>query len=94
MSTRPIENNGLGLAPNHADRVLYLVEQSMVRLQDGDGIYREWRGLVRLHMVSGKNTHGARIIAAMNVYGITNILTFNGDDFNVTQGSGSSIHET
>lgn len=33
------------------------------------------------HGVSGKNTHDARIVAAMNVHGVVNLLTFNRDDF-------------
>ena len=33
------------------------------------------------HDVKGKNVHDARIVAAMNVNGITQLLTFNTADF-------------
>jgi predicted nucleic acid-binding protein len=81
VSTRPIENNGLGLTPAQADRVLARVENSVFRLPDSDDVYTEWRRLVVTHGVSGKKTHDARLVAAMTVSGITHILTFNADDF-------------
>ncbi len=81
VCTRPVANNGLGLAPAYADRILTRVESSMVRVEDSDRIYPEWRRLVALHNVSGKKAHDARLVAAMNVHGIAVILTFNTDDF-------------
>ncbi len=42
---------------------------------------REWERLVTQHAVSGKFTYDARIVAAMNIHGITHLLTFNSDDF-------------
>ena len=44
-------------------------------------VYAEWERLAIEHEVIGKKAHDARIVAAMNVYGITSILTFNVDDF-------------
>ena len=35
----------------------------------------------RLEEVQGVKVHDARIVAAMNVHGITRIVTFNADDF-------------
>ena len=81
VSTRPIENNGFGLTPTQADKVVTRVEKSIVRLPDSDDIYREWRRLVVTHGVSGKTSHDARLVAAMIVNRITHILTFNADDF-------------
>ena len=77
LCTRPVENNGLGLKPEHADRIIARMEGALVRLQDTDGICTEWRRLVVAHSVSGKKTHDARLVAAMNVHGISCILTFN-----------------
>jgi hypothetical protein len=31
--------------------------------------------------VVGKNAHDARLVAAMNVHGLTQLLTFNNQDF-------------
>lgn len=81
VCTRPLENNGFGLTPAQADRVVARVERSVFRLPDSDDIYPEWRRLVVTHGVSGKKTHDARLVAAMTVHGITHILTFNADDF-------------
>jgi predicted nucleic acid-binding protein len=37
--------------------------------------------LVAAHKVVGKKTHDARLVAAMNVHGVSHILTFNTGDF-------------
>ena len=44
-------------------------------------LQREWERLVTAHRVSGKNTHDARLVAAMMVHGVSSILTFNVQDF-------------
>jgi predicted nucleic acid-binding protein len=81
VSTRPVANNGLGLTPAQADRVVARVERCVFRLPDSDDVYAEWRRLVVTHGVSGKTTHDARLVAAMISNRITHILTFNADDF-------------
>lgn len=40
-----------------------------------------WQSLVARHLVSGKQAHDAHLVAAMNVYGVRRILTFNANDF-------------
>lgn len=40
-----------------------------------------WERLVVAHRVSGKNAHDARLVAAMLVHGVENLLTFNTQDF-------------
>lgn len=79
--TRPIADNGFGLAPAQADRVLARVERLVGRLRDSDEVYAEWRHLVVSYGVSGKETHDARLVAAMMVNGINRILTFDRADF-------------
>lgn len=82
VCTRPVENNGLGLLPAVANRVLTRIESAAVRLSDDqDAVYPEWRRLVTHHGVSGKKSHDARLVAAMKVHGVTHVLTFNTDDF-------------
>lgn len=81
VCTRPVENNGLGLPPALAFRVLSRIETAAVRLAEDDSAYTEWRNLVTTHAVSGKKSHDARLVAAMKVHGVTHVLTFNGDDF-------------
>lgn len=50
-------------------------------LDETPEIFREWEKLVFAHNIIGKSVHDARLIAQLNVYGITNILTFNVKDF-------------
>jgi predicted nucleic acid-binding protein len=44
-------------------------------------VYSERKRLVAMHEVQGVKVHDARIVAAMNVHGLTRIVTFNADDF-------------
>jgi predicted nucleic acid-binding protein len=81
VCTRSVERNGLGLTPGEADREASRLEGLLTLLPDVPAIYPEWRRLVVAHSVSGVQVHDARIVAAMNVYGISNLLTFNGPDF-------------
>jgi predicted nucleic acid-binding protein len=82
VCTRPVDRNGLGLSPGEADREASRLEGLLTLLPDVPAIYPEWRRLVVAHSVSGVRVHDARIVAAMNIYGISNLLTFNGPDFN------------
>ncbi|MCX6379145.1 MAG: hypothetical protein NT023_06660 [Armatimonadetes bacterium] len=44
-------------------------------------IFGEWERLVSTYGSAGKQNHDARIVAAMNIHGITALLTFNKSDF-------------
>lgn len=81
VATRPAAKNGLGLTLHQADGYVSRLEFILTLLNDTPNIYREWRGLVVAHHIAGSNVYDARLVAAMNVYGITSILTFNVDDF-------------
>jgi predicted nucleic acid-binding protein len=81
VCTRPPGENGLGMSVSDAEieqaKVLSLFEL----LEDTPAILPEWRRLVVTHDVKGKNSHDARIVAAMNVHGVSAMVTFNGGDF-------------
>lgn len=79
--TRPITANGLGFLTAEAEAELADIEAIFPLLPDDARIYPEWRRLVTLAGVSGKPTHDARLMAVAVVYGIDNLLTFNGKDF-------------
>jgi predicted nucleic acid-binding protein len=81
VCTRPLDRNGLGFTPGAADREASRLEGLLTLLPDVPAIYPEWRRLVFAHSVSGVQVHDAHIVAAMNVYGIRSLLTFNGPDF-------------
>lgn len=79
--TRPVANNGWGLAPSDANRKLRLIERLFPLVADSPATYAEWRRLVVAFNVSGVQVHDARLVAAMKVHSITHILTFNKADF-------------
>ena len=81
VCTRPIDKNGLGLSIAVTDEQLRLAEQIFPVLPEKESMYAEWRRLVVVHRVSGKQAHDARLVAFMLTHGITDILTFNGKDF-------------
>jgi predicted nucleic acid-binding protein len=81
VATRPIASNGLGLSVTEADAEVSRLERLYALLQDSPAIYSEWRRLVAVHQVVGKNAHDARLVAAMVVHGITHVLTFNPGHF-------------
>jgi len=81
VSTRPIANNGLGLTPRQAQTEIETILTTFELLPETPALFDEWRTLVVEHSVSGVETHDARIVAAMKLYGITHILTFNEQDF-------------
>ncbi len=81
VATRDVSLNGLGFSPSQTDLEIKRIESMLTVLPDHPAIYSEWRNLVVAHTVSGKQVHDTRIVAAMNVFGITQLLTFNARDF-------------
>lgn len=81
VCTRPEGENGLGLTAPLAFRQLERVKRLFVVLPDTPEVYPQWERIVAAHEVLGKQAHDARLVAAMNVYRLTHVLTFNGDHF-------------
>jgi predicted nucleic acid-binding protein len=81
VATRPIESNGLGADPITVEADLDDWAATFRLLLDERGVYTRWRSLVSDHAVKGKNAHDARLVAAMQRHGLTNLLTFNKQDF-------------
>jgi predicted nucleic acid-binding protein len=50
-------------------------------LADRDDLLGRWHTLVRDHQVTGVRSFDARIVAAMQTYGIIHLMTFNTSDF-------------
>jgi predicted nucleic acid-binding protein len=44
-------------------------------------VFSYWRDLVATNDVKGKNAHDARLVAAMQRHGLTDLLSFNKPDF-------------
>jgi predicted nucleic acid-binding protein len=50
-------------------------------LEGNSGVAGAWETLVGKYLVSGKLAHDVHLVAVMQVYAITDILTFNVSDF-------------
>lgn len=82
MCTRPITaRNGFGLSVEETVRRAKVIESYLTFLPDSEAVHLEWRRLVVTYSVMGVKVHDARLVAAMLVHGVTDILTFNTDDF-------------
>ena len=81
VATRPAAQNGLGLSIPHATDELMRLKSMFPLLPDTPAIYPVWENLVIQYRVSGKPAHDARLVAAMQVHGLTAILTFDRTEF-------------
>ena len=81
VATRPFANNGLAMSIEEAKNELDKIKALFAVLDDNALILPEWEQIVIQYQVHGKQAHDARIVAAMNVHSIKNLLTFNTDDF-------------
>ena len=81
VATRPVSQNGLGLSIMEATSELMGLKSIFPLLLDMPAIYRVWESLVIQYQVSGKPAHDARLVAAMQVHGLTSILTFDRTGF-------------
>ena len=82
VCTRPATvRGGYGFSVDETARKVKLLERLIAIRPDSDVVYREWKNLLVAHSVKGAKAHDARIVAAMKAYGITHLLTLNGDDF-------------
>ena len=82
VATRPIANNGLGLAPADAlDLLAREIDPISLVLAEPDVLYGEMKRLIAKYGVSGKQVHDARLVAMMLVWKIENVLTLNDRDF-------------
>jgi predicted nucleic acid-binding protein len=82
VCTRPISaRGGMGLSLAETERKVRLIERYFRLLPDSLDTFQVWRRLVIAHSVVGVEVHDAKLVASMNAYGITHLLTFNTGDF-------------
>ncbi len=81
VATRPVDSNGLGMSIQWSAAQLFRMKRFFPILPDTADVFAEWERLVIQQQVSGKKVHDARLVASMNVHGVTHILTFNDSDF-------------
>jgi predicted nucleic acid-binding protein len=76
-ATRPASANGIGLAPNAADKQIEAFERVFPLLLEPPDVYPAWKRLVAASAVIGKQVHDARIVAVCQIHHFGQILTFN-----------------
>lgn len=79
--TPPSGQNGLGMATNQAGQWLRFFQRRFSLLPDRADLLTLWHSLVETQGISGFRAHDARLVAAMQSYGITRLLTFNSAHF-------------
>jgi predicted nucleic acid-binding protein len=77
----PAGQNGLGMTPAQAGQWLRFFQRRFIFLPDHDQLSKLWQALAEAHKVTGFRAHDVRLVAAMQSYGITRLLTFNAADF-------------
>jgi predicted nucleic acid-binding protein len=81
VATRPVGENGLGMATEDARTRLTELDQAFTILDETPEFRRRWASLIVRHDVKGKAAHDARLVAAMEVHSITALLTLNEGHF-------------
>lgn len=82
VATRPPgKDNGLGLNAADAAAVIIKFESFFPIKHDIPAVFHLWRQMVTQHSVLGKNSHDARLAAAVLSHGIDHFVTFNKDHF-------------
>ncbi len=81
LETRPIEANGLGQSSALVRATLQIIRETFVLLPEVPDIYPTWLALAERHEVIGRQVYDTRLVAVMQVFGITHILTLNGTHF-------------
>jgi len=81
VATRLESENGLGYTPERAERWLTRYRKHFQLEYETEAVYLEWRKLISDHQVRGKQTHDARIAAAVRAHGLERVLTFNTKHF-------------
>jgi predicted nucleic acid-binding protein len=82
VCTRPAAaRGGFGLSVAEAERRLRVVERLFPVLPDSPAVYPAWRRIVVSQGVMGVQVHDARLVAIMEVHGVTHLLTLNAADF-------------
>lgn len=77
----PAGQNGLGMTPEQASQWLRFFQRRFTVLPDREELLTNWHTLVTTLKIKGFRSHDARLVAAMQSYGITRLLTFNAGDF-------------
>jgi predicted nucleic acid-binding protein len=77
----PAGQNGLGMTCAQASQWLRFFQRRFTLLPDRVDLPAVWHTLVNTLGIKGFKAHDARLVAAMQTYGMSRLLTFNTVDF-------------
>jgi predicted nucleic acid-binding protein len=77
----PDGQNGLGMATDRAAQWLRFFRRRYTLMPNHEELLDQWHRLVTTLGVTGLRSHDARLVAAMQCYGIARLLTFNAGHF-------------
>jgi predicted nucleic acid-binding protein len=77
----PGGQNGLGMTSEQASQWLGFFQRRFTLLPDREELLPRWHDLVRGLDITGIRSYDARLVAAMQTYGIERLLTFNAEHF-------------
>jgi predicted nucleic acid-binding protein len=77
----PAGQNGLGMNCNQTSLWLNYFRRRFTLLSDRADVLDTWHALVKTFGIKGLKSYDARLVAAMQTYGIVRLLTFNANDF-------------
>lgn len=81
LATRPTEANGLGMTALQASMEAQKIEAIFPLLPEVPAIFPSWRSIVGTYGIIGRQVYDARLVAVMEAYGITHLLTMNPTHF-------------
>lgn len=81
VATRPVEQNGLGLAQTDAVANVRALRERLVLLEETRPVLERLHGLLTEVSCIGKQVHDANLVATMLVHGVLRLITINIDDF-------------
>lgn len=81
VTTRPVEQNGLGMARRDAVANVTALRDRLRFLDETDKVCGRLLALLGEIRCSGKQVHDANVVATMLTYGVDVIVTLNGEDF-------------
>ena len=81
VATRPVEVNGYGWSAKVAEAKVAELLRQFPLLPETPAVFPEWLRLVSRHGILGKQVHDARLVALLNIHGVSRLLTFNVGDF-------------
>jgi predicted nucleic acid-binding protein len=77
----PAGQNGLGMTCEQASQWLHFFQRRFTLLPDRAELLERWHALVKSLGIKGLKAYDARLVAAMQLFGIQRLPTFNVKDF-------------